>query len=341
MPAKIPKAMKAWTHTRAGHPSSVLTLSTLPIPTMTSSEQTLVRVSHCALNPGASIVMQLLPFMFRSSPAIPEMDFSGTIVSVGDSVPNLRPGTQVFGSISTSGALAEYVAVPHTAVTPKPKSLSMKQASGLGIAGITALELLKAAGLKRGNNVLVNGASGGVGHLVLQMCMQAVGSSGKVVAVCSSRNVEWVEKLCSLPNCQVIAYDTHAPVYECIANAFSQERFDAVIDAVGVQDIFNNCLAFLREGKPYVTVGPKISGYTYASMLATIGVMAKNMLWPQWLGSIPRPYAQVAAAANLVALEELVRMVDEEGLKVHVGKLVKMYEVQEVSSALSNCGEIG
>ncbi|KAF1828189.1 hypothetical protein BDW02DRAFT_268274 [Decorospora gaudefroyi] len=119
-------AMKAWTHTCSGLPPDVLTLSSLPVPTITAPTQILIQVSHCALNPGGSIIMQLLPFFFRASPAIPEMDFSGTVVSLGSGVPRdrkLEPGTPVFGTVpvsqhakSTSGALAEYVVVDNTAI---------------------------------------------------------------------------------------------------------------------------------------------------------------------------------------------------------------------------------
>jgi NADPH:quinone reductase-like Zn-dependent oxidoreductase len=133
------------------------------------------------------------------------MDFSGTIVSCGSSVPlnrNLGPGTKVFGSIpvgqhvkTTSGALAEYVVIEHTAVVKTPEAVRMEELAGLGIAGATALELVKRSGLKRGDSVLVNGASGGVGHLVVQICRHRVGETGLVVAVCSSENVGWVSKL--------------------------------------------------------------------------------------------------------------------------------------------------
>ena len=232
----------------------------------------------------------------------------------------------------TSGALAEYVVVPQTSVVPKPDSISVEEAAGLGIAGATALQLLKAAGLKTGDSVLVNGASGGIGHLVLQMCCHIVGPTGRVKAVCSSRNAEWVEKLGK--NVQVIAYDTNGPVHSYLNKTFAGARFDAVVDAVGVQDIFNNSPTFLKEGRPYVTVGPKASSYTYVGMLGTIGTMAKNMLWPKWLGGTPRPYVQVAAASNPETLRELARMVTEEGLRTNVGSLVHIEDVHKVSFLL-------
>jgi NADPH:quinone reductase-like Zn-dependent oxidoreductase len=149
--------------------------------------------------------MQLLPFMFRAVQAIPEMDFSGTIIEVGSNVAperSLMVGTEVFGSMplsqnvkSVSGALAEYIVLDCTAVVRKPNRMTLREAAGLGIAGCTALDLTKAAKLKSGDSVLVNGASGGIGHLVLQICRARVGETGRVVAICSSSNVGWVKKL--------------------------------------------------------------------------------------------------------------------------------------------------
>lgn len=94
--------MKAWTHTSAGLFSKVLTQSSLPKPAIVSPIQVVVKVSHCALNPAGSIVMQLLPSLLRATPAIPEMDFAGIVVDSGTEVPesrNIKPGVEVFGSI--------------------------------------------------------------------------------------------------------------------------------------------------------------------------------------------------------------------------------------------------
>jgi NADPH:quinone reductase-like Zn-dependent oxidoreductase len=144
------------------------------------------------------------------------MDFSGTVISSGSDVPDdrgLKQGCKVFGSIPvgqhvkmTSGALAEYVVVGHECVAVVPVARSnngedrevetrMKEMASLGIAGATALELVSKANIKRGQSVLVNGASGGIGHLVVQMCKSVVGESGIVVAVCSSSNRKWIEQL--------------------------------------------------------------------------------------------------------------------------------------------------
>jgi len=143
--------------------------------------------------------------LFRTNPSIPEMDFSGTIVKTGNKVPVSRKlvgGAAVFGSIpigqlitSGKGALAEYVAVPAENVCLKPDSVPYDQAAGLPIAGISALSVIDLAKLKLGYRVLVNGASGGIGSMVVQLAKATVGEDGKVVAVCSSKNFEMVKGL--------------------------------------------------------------------------------------------------------------------------------------------------
>jgi NADPH:quinone reductase-like Zn-dependent oxidoreductase len=209
-PSSVPespyKTMQGWIHSRAGQPNQVLTLSSeLPIPDELVEEEALVKISHASLNPGASVIMQLIPGLFRTKPSVPEMDFSGTIVKLGRDTREtgrLKVKTEVFGSVPVGahvragkGSLAQYVVVSCEALYLKPESLPFEQAAGLPIAGCTALALLDAAKIKNGSSVLVNGASGGIGSLFLQMAKQAVGETGKVVAICSGTNIEMVKDL--------------------------------------------------------------------------------------------------------------------------------------------------
>src|SRR5277367_864962 len=114
----IPSFMRAWTYSQAGLTSSVLKYSQeVPVPEIKKDgDEVLVRVSYCALNVGSSFLMQLIPtFKFlRTVPAIPEFDFSGTVIS--SSIDDLHPGVSVFGMVTAgrqlatgAGALAEYV----------------------------------------------------------------------------------------------------------------------------------------------------------------------------------------------------------------------------------------
>ncbi|HEU5214529.1 MAG TPA: NAD(P)-dependent alcohol dehydrogenase [Gaiellaceae bacterium] len=116
-------------------------------------------------------------------------DFAGVVEAVGKDVTDLAPGDEVFGG--RSGAFAEYVSA--TNVVRKPSNVSFEEAATMGIAGLTALQGLRDhARLEPGERVLINGASGGVGTLAVQIA-KALGAH--VTAVCSTRNVEQARAL--------------------------------------------------------------------------------------------------------------------------------------------------
>src|SRR5947209_7817610 len=168
VPAQLtPTTMRAWTHSQAGIPSTVLRFtSDAKTPALTNPTDVLVKITHASLSPAGSIMMQFCPFIFRSKPAIPELDFAGTLIAVGADVPkdrNLAPGDAVFGSVTvqphlgaSAGALAEYVVVASSSVTRKPEGITLQEAAGLGVCGSTALMLYYRGELKAGESVLIN-----------------------------------------------------------------------------------------------------------------------------------------------------------------------------------------
>jgi NADPH:quinone reductase-like Zn-dependent oxidoreductase len=110
-------------------------------------------------------------------------DFAGVVEAVGKDVADLRSGDEVFGG--RDGAFAEYVSAKE--VVKKPANVSFEEAATMGIAGLTALQGLRHHGkLQPGERVLINGASGGVGTLAIQIA-KALG--GEVTAVCGARNL--------------------------------------------------------------------------------------------------------------------------------------------------------
>ncbi|KAE8443284.1 hypothetical protein EG329_002000 [Mollisiaceae sp. DMI_Dod_QoI] len=317
--------MRAWTQTSAGLPKQVLKLtSNIPIPDLKPNE-ILVKISHAALNPGGVIIMKIVPMIFRTAPSIPEMDFAGTIIKLGPDVPKdqeITLGTRVFGSIAVGqnftkgkGALAEYAIVTAENICRTPEKMKDEEAAGLGIVGTSALALLDRASVKEGDNVLINGASGGIGTLLVQMVKDVVGKGGKVVALCSGKNAELVT---TLGADEVIDYREHAPVHKYLTERFSKDPFDWVLDAVGVQDLWLHCASYLKPGRPFITIGNSLppDDYSYSSILYGVGQMISNAFWPRFLGGVNRPWGQVTGIANLKAMRRLVHMIDEDKLKV-------------------------
>jgi len=170
-------------------------------------------------------------------PMILGIDFSGTVVAAGPEVDGYRIGDDVMGAFRLWGADAEYVVVRprdgHTAVALKPTSVSYAEAAAVPFAGLIALAGMTTHGglaTKANSRVLAIGASGGVGHLAIQIAKRGMGAAF-VVGVCSSKNEEFVRK-CGAD--YVVAYDR--TLIESIASHHPewQGGFDLIFDAVGL-----------------------------------------------------------------------------------------------------------
>ncbi|GGM02172.1 NAD(P)-dependent alcohol dehydrogenase [Micromonospora yangpuensis] len=191
--------MRAIVQDRYGPPET-LTLADVdrPVP---AAHEVLVRVEAAALDAYDWHVVRGDPRLARlalgrTAPRarIRGRDFAGRVEAVGSNVRQVRPGDAVFGDLGdANGAFAEYVCVPETLVAAKPANLTPQQAAALPLAGVTALLGLRAAGrVETGQHVLINGASGGVGTLAVQLA-KALGA--RVTGVCSTRNVDLVRSL--------------------------------------------------------------------------------------------------------------------------------------------------
>lgn len=200
MDSTLPPTMRAWIATRLGEPRRAMTLQPAwPTPPPPTGTNLLVRISYAALNPAdvgfLSFLTPLLPF--RRTP-VPGLDFSGVVVLAGPEAA-LAAGARVCGALAVGmvatghGTLAEYVVVPEGLVAAVPAGMGLGEAAGLGIVGQTAvIAHREAPELKKGSRVLVNGASGGLGAMVVQI---AKGRGAWVVGVCSGGNAEMVRGL--------------------------------------------------------------------------------------------------------------------------------------------------
>jgi NADPH:quinone reductase-like Zn-dependent oxidoreductase len=157
-----------------------------------------VRVHAAGLNAGDYFSMRGTPWLVRLSVGFPKpkdhilgWDLAGRVEAVGRDVTRFKPGDQVFASVD--GALAEFVSAPEDSFAVAPTSLTLEEAAAVPTAALTALHALRdEAKLRPGQQVLVNGASGGVGTFAVQI---AKSLGAEVTGVCSSRNVEMVRSI--------------------------------------------------------------------------------------------------------------------------------------------------
>src|SRR5215203_5703730 len=189
--------MKAIVQDEYGSPD-VLELRDIDIPEI-AHDEVLVRVHAAGVGRDVWHVMAGLPFPIRlagyglRAPKNPVLgsDVAGVVEAVGKDVSRFRPGDEVFGI--GKGSYAEYARAPEDKLAPKPENLTFEQAAVLAIYGSTALQALRDHGkVEPGQEVLVIGASGGVGTYAVQIA-KAFGV--QVTGVCSTQKVEVVRSI--------------------------------------------------------------------------------------------------------------------------------------------------
>jgi len=189
--------MKAAVRDRYGSPDVVEVREIdKPVP---ADDEVLVRVHAASLNLADWYEVTGRPYVGRAQMGLRKpkserlgVDYAGMVEAIGRDVTEFRPGDEVFGG--RNGAYAEYVcAREDRAIVPKPANVTFEQAAAVPVAAITALQGLRDKGqLQPGQNVLINGASGGVGTFAVQIA-KALGA--EVTGVCSTRNVDLVRSL--------------------------------------------------------------------------------------------------------------------------------------------------
>jgi len=186
--------MKAAYITTPGPPENII-YGDLPAPGQPTGSKLLIRVRAVAVNPIDTYLRSGMVKMDLPNPFILGCDFAGVVEAVGPHVTQFEPGQRVWGSnqglLGRQGTFAEYITVDECWAYPTPDNVTDQQAAAMALVGITAhLGLFRHAGLKRGETIFVNGASGGVGSTVVQMAkltgarvIAAVGTPQKAEAV--------------------------------------------------------------------------------------------------------------------------------------------------------------
>ncbi|GII14783.1 NADPH:quinone reductase [Planomonospora parontospora subsp. antibiotica] len=306
--------MRAIVRDRYGSPD-VLRLEEIGRPEA-GDDEVLVRVRAAAVNSADGKLMRGEPSLvramgyglFRPKHRILGRDFAGRVEAVGRNVKRFRPGDEVFGE--TAGTFAEYVSVREGALGPKPENLTFEQAAAVPLAGSTALQGLRdRGGVRPGQRVLVNGASGGVGTFAVQIA-KALGA--EVTGVCSARNADRVR---ALGADRVVDY---------AAEDFTRSgrRYDLVLDVVGSRSL-RDLRSVLDPGGTLVLCSGE-GGRRIGPMGRVVGALALS----PFVGHGLRPLAAKTTAESLAALKELA-----ESGKV-VPAVDRTYPLSEVPEAM-------
>jgi NADPH:quinone reductase-like Zn-dependent oxidoreductase len=237
-------------------------------------------------------------------------DIAGRVEAVGRNVKQFQPGDEVFGMVR--GGFAEYACALENALALKPPNLSFAEAAAVPMAAVTALQGLRDTGqIQPGQEVLINGASGGVGTFAVQI---AKSFGAEVTAVCSTRNLDQARSLGA----------NHVIDYTKEDFTQSGQQYDLILAANG----YHSLSAYKRALTPkgiYVMAGGSTAQIFQAMLLGSW----MSETGGKKMGGVSAKRSQ----KDLVFLRELV----EAGKVVPV--IDRRYPLSEAAEALRYLGE--
>ncbi len=287
----------------------------------TAAGHILIKVKAAALNPAdLKVISGKDGGRFIHSSKVPihlGFDYSGVVEQVAGDASSYAIGEEVFGFLPYStktrqGSFAEYISVREDEVAPKPSAISHAEAASAATVGLTALQSLShIAGADRGQRILVNGASGGVGQYGVQIgkCLGA-----EVWGTCSAPKMEFVRALGA------------DRVLDYAADPWStlDERFDVILDTI----------SNLRHAQ-------------YAKRLKRGGSYVATLPSAAWLGGKLRSLLTTKRVALVVVkpkrkdLSQLAAWLADGSVKAHVWKTFPFAELPAALEAFASGGALG
>jgi NADPH2:quinone reductase len=260
----VPTVMKAAAIDRFGGPD-VLHLQSLTVPTP-QPDEVLIELDIAGIGVWDPLVRQgELELGPHSFPFVIGNDGAGTVVAIGKNAKRFQVGDRVYAYTLKGGFYAEYVAVTEDNVAPIPPGLKPEEAGALGADGITALRGLDdQLNLQAGEKLIVFGASGGIGHIAVQLAKRI---GAEVFAVASGDDgVGLVRRLGA-----DAVVDGHRDDVVADARTFASDGFDAALVLVNGRGL-SETLGFMKLGSrvahpngvepvPQAPEGVKVIGY--------------------------------------------------------------------------------
>ncbi len=265
--------MRAITYTKYGPPEVVkLTEVAKPVP---KENEVLIKVyaatvnrTDCGFRSAEYFISRFFSGLFKPNLQILGNEFAGEIEAIGKNVSSFIIGDKVFGYNDTRfGAHAEYMTIAENdSITTMPDGLTYEQAAPVCEGGHYALCDIRAAKVKNGQNVLVNGATGAIGSAAVQL-LKHFGAN--VTAVCGTKNIELIKSL----GADFIIDYTKQDFTEI------DKTFDFIFDAVG-KSSYGKCKPLLNERGIYISTELGKNSENILLALTTPLLGGKKLLFP-------------------------------------------------------------
>lgn len=264
------------------------------------SGHTLVKVAYSTVNPFDYKVAEtpVVGQYILAKPSVPGLDFSGTVVETKR--PDLRIGDRVFGRTDppTFGCLADYVVVKEAGVYPISDGVSLRDASTAGIAALAAYQSIMPY-IKPGDEVLINGGSGGTGHFGIQFAKAA---GCRVTTTCSSTNINFCKQLGADEVIEYTKVDLISHLKSC------GKQYDLIVDNVfSDRNLYWQCRHYLKPEGTFATPGD--------TKPAALKDLALAHVLPSWLGGGQRSFAFIRNEPNQNNFEQIAKWMQQGKVK--------------------------
>lgn len=308
-------------------PIDALSYEEVPDPSPNEHE-IIIDVAACGINFPDGLLVQGLYQMKPEHPFSPGSEVTGTISQLGTKVKHLKLGQRVIG-LTMTGGYAEKVAINSRMVLPLPDTISFEQGAGLITAHATAHHALKQrANLKKGETLLVTGASGGTGLAAVQIG-KAMGA--KVIALCSSQ-----EKLLAAKEqgADELLLSNDPDLKDKIKALTENKGVDVVYEVVG-GDLFQTCARTMAWNGRLLVVGFASGSIPeFPVNLALVkGFSVIGVFW----GS----FAQKEPANFMVNMQELLAWYAQGQVKVVIDQVYPLSQAPEALTKVFKRQSIG
>ncbi len=293
--------MKAAIIKRWGSPE-VLEIVDIPKPAI-SDDQLMIKVYSTGLNPvdwkqrkGNHKYILGSPF-----PIVLGYDVCGEVVEIGRNVTKFKAGDIVMGDLDNKygGASAEFAVGHEMCFAPKPKLQSINQSAATALASLTALQAMRdKAGLQKGQSILINGASGGVGHIAIQIARNL---GAHVIAVASYRNKEFVRQF--------------------KPDIFIDYTSDNILDLSEKVDVFFDVVGNYSFLKTKKLLKP---GGTYVSTLPRPKILFHKIIQPFSSG---KKVKTILRKQNRADLNQITQWIEKGLLKIEIDQTFRLEEI--------------
>ena len=279
----------------------VLHVEEVPMPAPGRGE-VLVKVKAAGINPGEAMIRQgLMQKMWPATfPSGQGSDFAGVVEKAGEGANNFKTGDEVIGFTNNRASQAEYVLAQAMDLIRKPRHVSWEQAGALFVVGTTAYAAIKAVGLRTGETLIVSGAAGGVGCIVVQL---AVHLGARVIGLASESTHVWLKAHGAVP----VAYG----------------------------DGMEERVRYVSDGKVHAFIDTY--GHGYVALALALGIKPERIdtiIDFEAAGKYHTKTEGNSAAARAEVLSELADLMEKGCLEIPIARVYKLNEVRDAYQEL-------